>query len=197
MSSGIAFPRLNVNSFNVNATDPGNTRHVVSGSFAYRRLLGKNNCNLALDFGSITLNVLDIEAASDVVAVNFTFPNLTTLAAQSGVPTVVNNLRLWLPPASGTILDPPGISLQAVTSGSWVPFFAFPSGGGTELPSTIPDRQNVFRIDGHHSISGFAATEVSQYVYFRLFLDVDYPIGAFGVDCGSGILRPRVSYDFY
>jgi hypothetical protein len=198
MTLDIPFPTLNINSFNVGAPDPDSTRHLVSGSLAYNRLLGIEDCGLALDFGTITLTVDDIEAVSNVIAVNYAFPDFGTLIAQSGEPTQINNFKLWLPEESGTVLVPPGISLQVVTSGDWVLNFAFPSGGGEELSSTLPLFQNLFRLDGHSTLSGYAATEVTQYVYFRLFLDVDFPIGSFGLGCGgSGILRPRLTYDFY
>lgn len=199
MSSGIAFPTLNFNSFNVFEFDPGNARHVVSGSFAYDRLLGINECLTTLDFGTLTLNIGDSQIASNVVPVNFAFPDLETLAAQSGVPTVINNFKLWLPNGSGALLDNPNGRLEVVTSGEWVRGFAFPSGGGEVLPSILPTVQNIFRLDGHHSISGYKASEVSQYIYFRLFLGADFPTGTFGGNgaCGSGILRPRLTYDFY
>lgn len=197
MSSGIAFPTIALNSFDVSETDPGAARHLVSGSFAYDRLLGIDDCNTALDFGLLSLALGGSAVESNVVPVNFAFADLETLASQSGVPTVINNFKLWLP--SGSLFDNPNGRLEIVTSGSWVQNFTYPSGGGEELPSIIPVVQNIFRLDGNHSISGYKATEVSQWMYFKVFLGADFPTGTFGANgaCGSGILRPRITYDFY
>lgn len=199
MSSGIAFPTIIFNSFNVFEFDPGAARHLVSGSFAYDRLLGIDECLTTLDFGTLNLTIGDAQVSSNVIPVNFAFSDLETLAAQSGVPTTVNNFKLWLPPGSGELLDNPNARLEVVVSGEWVRGFTYPSGGGETLPTSLPGTQNIFRLDGHHSINGYKASEVSQYMYFRLFLGADFPTGTFGGNgsCGSGILRPRLTYDFY
>lgn len=197
--SGIAFPQFNFNSFDVQEVDPGAARHLVSGSFAYQRLLGIDDCLTTLDFGTLTLTVGEPEISSRVIAINFAFPDLETLSIQSGVPDVANNFRLWLPDGSGALLDNPNGRLEVVISGGWSQGAAYPSGQGLQLSGTIPARQNIFRLDGNHSISGYKAAEVSEYMYFRLFLGADFPTGTFGGNgsCGSGILRPRVTYDFY
>lgn len=197
MSAGIPFPTLSFNSFNVNESDPGTARHLVSGSFAYDRQLGIDDCATALDFGFITLSAGASSGSSEVLAVNISFPDIETLNAQSGAPSVVNNMKLYIPSGSGTVLDQPGISLQYVASGVWRQGYVFASGEGQEFARSLPDIQNLKRIDGFHSISGFNSNEVSEYIYMRLFVDDQFPIGSFGSSCGSGILRPRLVYDFY
>lgn len=197
MSAGIPFPTIAFNSFNITESDPDIARHIVSGSFAYDRRLGIDDCNTALDFGTITLTGTSLSGLSDVAVINIAFPDLETLNAQSGAPTVVNNMKLYLPSGSGTVLDEPGISLQYMTSGVWLQNYTFPSGEGQEFARSLPEIQNLLRIDGFHSISGFAASEVTEYIYMRLFINDQFPIGSFGSVCGSGLLRPRLVYDFY
>jgi hypothetical protein len=109
---------------------------------------------------------------------------------------VVYNFRFWVPLASGTAINSPHASLQFIPSGVWTPNFAFPSGAGQSIPFSLPDGPNLSRIDGGVSITGYSAAQTTQYIYLRLFLDANFPTGNFGI-CGSGLLRPVLSFDFY
>jgi len=105
-------------------------------------------------------------------------------------------MRMWIPAGSGTVLDLPGSHLQFLVSGLWVPNLSFPSGAGQQFPTTLPETANLFRADGFNGLNGYNDNNVSQFIYMRLFLDANFPIGTFGI-CGSGILRPRLTFDFY
>ena len=175
--------------------DPVGTRHLVSGAFAYDKQIGLG-CSNALVFGNLRLNLGDNTpfASSDVAVVNFSFPNFGDLQA-SGLSTI-SNMRIWLPAGSGTVLDLPGSHLQFQTSGVWAPNLTFPSGAGQPFLSTVPSQFNVRRIDGIPKITSFNDANVSEWIYIRLFLDADFPVGTYGA-CGSGMLRIRLTYDFY
>jgi len=86
--------------------------------------------------------------------------------------------------------------MEFFTSGVWVPNVSFPSGHGQEFSSILPDGFNVRQVDGRNEITSYTDSEVSEYVYMRMFVDVNFPIGTFGI-CGSGLLRPRLTFDFY
>jgi hypothetical protein len=196
MSSGVPFPEIQFSSWrNSELADPIGTRHLVSGAFAYDKLLGKG-CIGALTFNNLRLdlNSNDPFVGSDVAVINVSVPNFGELQA-SGL-TAVYNMKLWLPAGSGTILDLPGSHLEFQTSGAWVPNLSFPSGAGQEFLDTLPTQFNLQRFDGRGELISFNDENVSEFVYMRLFLDADFPLGDFGI-CGSGLLRPRLSFDFY
>lgn len=196
MSSGVPFPEIRFSSwFNSELADPVGTRHLVSGAFAYDKLIGLG-CGEALAFGNLRLNLGDNSpfASSNVAVVNFSFPNFGTLQA-SGL-TSISNMKIWLPAGSGTVLDLPGSHLQFQTSGVWAPNLTFPSGAGQPFLSATPTQFNVRRIDGSPVINSFNDANVSEWIYMRLFLDADFPIGTYGA-CGSGSFRMRLTYDFY
>lgn len=196
MSVSVPLPEIQFSSWdNTELADPVGTRHLVSGAFAYDKLLGLG-CGLAMPFNNLTLNAGANQpfVGSDVAVVNISVPNMGELQA-SGLPTVYN-MRLWIPAGSGTVIDLPGSHLEFFTSGVWVPNVDFPSGHGQEFMSTLPTQFNVRRIDGANEIVGYQDTQVSEYIYMRMFLDADFPLGTFGV-CGSGLLRPRLTFDFY
>ena len=196
MSSGILLPEIRFSSWdNSELADPVGTRHLVSGAFAYDKQIGVG-CDNAMAFGNLRLTLGNNTpfASSDVAVVNFTFPNFGDLQS-SGISTITN-FRLWLPSGSGTVLDLPGSHLQFQTSGVWTPNFTFPSGAGQQLESTVPSQFNVRRIDGIPGIDSFNDANVSEWIYMRLFLDADFPVGTYGV-CGSGTFRLRLTYDFY
>lgn len=180
---------------NSELADPVGTRHLVSGSFAYDKLLGLG-CVNAMAFNNVKLNLVnnDAFAASDVTVVNISVPNFGTLQA-SGLGAVYN-MRLWLPSGSGTAINLPGASLQFTTSGVWVPNLNFPSGFGQTFLTTLPTQFNVRRIDGRSELLSFNDQNVSEWIYMRLFLDQDFPVGTYGI-CGSGLLRLRCTFDFY
>jgi hypothetical protein len=194
--SGVPFPEIQISSWdNSEIADPAGTRHLVSGAFAYDKLLGIG-CELALTFNNLQLDAGAAQpfVGSDVAVINFCVPNFGELQA-SGLQAVYN-MKLWLPSGSGTILDLPGSHLEVVMSGVWIPNASFPSGTGAELQRSLPGAHNVFKHDGEAELTSYTDDEVSQYVYMRMFLDEQFPLGTFGV-CGSGILRPRLTFDFY
>jgi hypothetical protein len=194
--SGLLTPEIQFSSWNnKEIADPSGTRHLVSAAFAYDKLIGLG-CGLAMPFNGLRLNLSTGEpfVGSNVAVVNASFPNFVEAAA-SGLGTL-NNMRIWIPVGSGTVLDLPGSRLEFLVSGLWVPNLGFPSGAGQQFPNTLPLVANLFRADGFNGITGFDDNNVSQFIYMRLFLDVDFPIGEFGA-CGSGILRPRLTFDFF
>lgn len=196
MSSGVLFPTIQFSSWdNSELADPVGTRHQVSGAFAYDKLIGVG-CTLAMSFNNLVLNAGENEpyASSDVAVVNVSIPNFGSLQA-SGLSTVYN-FRLWVPTGSGSVIDTPGSHLEFFTSGVWVPNVDFPSGHGQTFSRTLPSQFNLRRYDGNAEITSYSDTQVSEYIYMRLFLDERFPVGTFGV-CGSGLLRPRLTYDFY
>jgi hypothetical protein len=196
MSSGVPFPDLQFSSWrNTELADPIGTRHLVSGAFAYDKLLGRG-CTNALTFNSLQLDALSNEpfVGSDVAVINVSVPNFGELQA-SGL-NAVYNMRLWIPSGSGTVTDLPGVHLEFQTSGAWVPNLNFPSGAGQEFLGTLPTQFNLRRFDGLNELLSFNDENVSEFVYMRLFLDADFPLGDFGI-CGSGLLRPRLTFDFY
>lgn len=196
MTIGVVLPTIRFASWNnAELADPAGTRHLVSGAFAFDKQIGLG-CSNALPFNNLRLNAGENEpfASSKVAVVNFCFPNFGTLQA-SGISTITN-MRLWLPAGSGTVLDLPGSHLQFQTSGVWAPNLNFPSGAGQPFLDTVPSQFNVRRIDGSPSITSFNDANVSEWIYMRLFLDADFPVGTYGA-CGSGILRIRLTYDFY
>jgi hypothetical protein len=148
-------------------------------------------------FNNLILNAGENEpfVGSDVAVVNFCVPNMGTLQA-SGLFGAVYNMRLWLPAGSGTVLDLPGNHLQFTTSSQWNPNLVFPSGAGQQFLTTLPSQFNVRRIDGQNELVSFNDANVSEFVYMRIFLDENFPLGEFGA-CGSGIFRMRLTYDFY
>jgi len=196
MSSGIILPQIRFSSWlNAELADPVGTRHLVSGAFAYDKEVGVG-CSRAMAFGNLRLNTGDNSpfVGSNVAVINFSFPNFGDLQA-SGISTI-SNMKIWLPAGSGTVLDLPGSHLQFQTSGVWVPNLNFPSGAGQEFLGTVPSQFNVRRIDGTPAIDSFNDDNVSEWIYLRMFLDTDFPVGSYGV-CGSGLLRLRLTYDFY
>ena len=196
MSSGVPFPEIQFSSWdNTELADPIGTRHLVSGAFAYDKLVGKG-CDLAMAFNGLRLNAGENEpfVGSDVAVINISVPNMGELQA-SGL-TNVSNMRLWIPAGSGSIIDTPGSHLEFFTSGVWVPNVDFPSGHGQEFLRTTPTQFNVRQIDGRAELISFNDEEVSEYVYMRMFLDDRFPLGTFGL-CGSGTLRSRLTFDFY
>ncbi|MDX1408951.1 MAG: hypothetical protein R3330_12475, partial [Saprospiraceae bacterium] len=72
----------------------------------------------------------------------------------------------------------------------------FPSGHGQEFLRELPTQFNVRQIDGQAELTSYNDTEVSEWIYIRMFVDASFPLGTYGV-CGSGTLRPRLVYDFY
>ena len=180
---------------NSEPTDPGVSRHVVSGSFAFSKQLGLG-CANSLNFSKLIFNAATSPsyASSEVAVVNFTFPNFSDLVA-SGY-TAIDNMRMWIPASSGTPLDLDGIAMEFRTSGVWVSNLSFPSGAGSQFPSSLPLLPNISRIDGNTYINGFGASNASEWIYIRVFADSSFPPGAYGA-CGSGVLRPRLTYDFY
>jgi hypothetical protein len=196
MPSTVPIPTIQFSAWNnTELANPIGTRHLVSGSFAYTKLLG-TGCSNAMTFGNLTLDLAnnDPYASSDVVVLNFCVPNFDTLVA-SGLSTV-NNFRLWLPSGSGTASTHPGVSLQYYINSSWLPNLTFPSGFGQTFSSTIPLTANVARIDGQLELLAYNDSNVSQWIYMRLFADSSLPVGTYGI-CGSGLLRPRLTFDFY
>lgn len=196
MSSGVLLPQIRFASWNNSElADPAGTRHLVSGAFAFDKVVGLG-CSNAMAFNNLRLNAAGSEpyASSNVAVVNFCFPNFGDLQA-SGIDTITN-FRLWLPNGSGTVLDLPGSHLQFQASGVWAPNLTFPSGAGQPFLGTVPSQFNVRRIDGSPSIVSFNDANVSEWIYMRLFLDAEFPVGTYGV-CGSGLLRIRLTYDFY
>lgn len=196
MVSGVPIPEVQFSSWNNSElADPVGTRHIVSGSFAYNKLLG-SGCDLALSFTNLVLRQDDNSpfVGSEVAVVNVSFPNFGELQA-SGI-SAVYNMRLYIPSSQRSVLQEDGIHLQFQTSGAWIPNFIFPSGAGQEFLDTLPSQFNLRRIDGAAEITSFNDANVSEYIYMRLFLDRNFPVGTFGV-CGSGLLRPRLVFDFY
>jgi hypothetical protein len=196
MSSGVPFPDIQFSSWrNSELADPVGTRHLVSGAFAYDKLLGRG-CENALTFNNLVLDAASNQPfiGSDVAVVNASVPNLGELQA-SGLSSVYN-MRLWLPDGSGTVIDLPGAHLEFQVINGWVPNLVFPSGAGQEFLSTLPTQFNLRRINGENEITSFNDEHVSEFIYIRLFLDADFPLGDFGV-CGSGLIRPRLTFDFY
>ena len=192
----VPVPQIQFSSWNNSEyADPAGTRHLVSGAFAYDKLLG-TGCANAMSFSNLKLNLTNNEPfiGSDIKVVNVSVPNFGTLQA-SGL-SAVYNMRLWLPAGSGTAIALTGASLQFHTSGVWVPNMSFPSGHGQTFLSTLPTQFNVRRIDGRSELLSFNDQNVSEWIYMRLFLDSDFPTGTYGV-CGSGLLRPRLTFDFY
>jgi len=196
MSSGVPFPEIQFSSWrNSEIADPIGTRHLVSGAFAYDKLIGLG-CGLALTFNNLQLDASINQpfVGSDVAVVNISVPNFPELSS-SGLSTIYN-MRLYIPAGSGTILDLPGSHLQFQTLEGWTPNLVFPSGAGQQFLSTLPTQFNVRRIDGRNELLGFNDENVSEFIYIRMFLDADFPVGDFGI-CGSGLLRPRLTFDFY
>lgn len=194
MSSGILFPEIQFSSWrNSELGDPNGTRHLVSGHFAYTKLVS-TGCDDALVFPGLILNAGENEpfAQSDVVVLNISVSNMGELNA-SGLSTVYN-MRLWIP--SGSVLDEPGSNLEFQTSPVWTPNLVFPSGGGQQFSRELPSQFNVRRINGQAELTSFNNDHVSEWIYMKMFLDADFPIGTFGV-CGSGTLRVRLTFDFY
>jgi len=192
----VPIPTIRFSSWNnAELADPVGTRHLVSGAFAYDKELGLS-CSNAMAFNNLKLSLVnnDVSVGSKVAVVNISVPNFGTLQA-SGL-SAVYNMRLWLPSGSGTAIGLPGASLQFVTSGVWVPNMSFPSGFGQAFLSTLPTQFNVRRIDGRAELVSFNDQNVSEWIYMRLFLDANFPVGTYGV-CGSGLLRPRLTFDFY
>ena len=196
MVLNIPFPVIQFSSWdNSELADPVGTRHLVSGAFAYDKLLG-TGCGLAMAFNGL---ILDANAGqpfvgSNVAVVNISVPNFGELQA-SGLEAVYN-MRIWIPAGSGSVIDLPGTHLQFETSGVWLPNLSFPSGAGQPFLRTLPTQFNVRRIDGRAELLSYNDQNVSEYIYMRIFLDADFPTGTFGI-CGSGILRPRLTFDFY
>ena len=196
MSSGVPFPQIQFSSWdNSELADPIGTRHLVSGAFAYDKLLG-TGCGLALALNNLKLNAGANQpfVGSDIAVVNVSIPNFGEL--QSSGLNAVYNMRLWIPAGSGSIIDTPGAHLEFFTSGLWVPNAGFPSGHGQEFSRVLPSQFNLRQVDGRAELTSYNDTEVSEYIYMRMFMDSQFPLGTFGV-CGSGSLRPRLSFDFY
>jgi hypothetical protein len=192
----VPIPSIQFSSWkNTELADPVGTRHLVSGAFAYDKLLGLG-CSNAMAFANLKLNLLDNSPfiGSTVAVVNLCVPNFGTLQA-SGL-SAVYNMRLWLPSGSGTVINRTGISLQFQTSGVWVPNLSFPSGFGQTFLTTLPTQLNVRRIDGRYELLSYNDQNVSEWIYMRLFVDSNFPVGTYGI-CGSGLLRPRLTFDFY
>lgn len=190
----MVIPSLRVHAFNsAEFADPGVTRHLESGSFAYIKTVG-TGCLQAMEFENLKLDLTigQSVAGSKVAVINFVAPNIGII---SGI-TAVDNFRFWLPAASGTAINSPYASLQYTVSGIWIPNPVFASGQGSVVPTTMPSNQNVYRIDGNAGFSAYNADNASQYIYLKLFLSQDFPTGTFGI-CGSGLLRMLISYDFY
>jgi len=183
-------PTVRFMQFRTDEVDPGSTRHIENGSFAYVKTLGLG-CTDSLDFGKLTLDASNFVLGSDTVAINFGFPDLFP----SGL--TAYNFRFYLPTGSGTALTT-GSYLQYAVSGIWVQNPVFASGQGSQLPSTLLESPNVFRIDGADSINSFTASQISQYIYLRLFLDASHPTGRRGICDPSGtLLRLRLTFDYF
>lgn len=192
----VPIPEIRFSSWNNSElADPVGTRHLVSGAFAYDKLLGLG-CSNAMAFNGLILSLANNDpfVGSDVAVVNVCVSNFGTLQA-SGL-SAVYNMKLWIPSSSGTAISLPGASLQFITSGVWVPNLSFPSGFGQTFLSTLPTQFNLRRIDGRAELLSLNDANVSEWVYMRLFLDINFPVGTYGI-CGSGLLRPRLTFDFY
>ena len=196
MPLNVPTPTIRFSSWNdTELADPVGTRHLVSGAFAYDKELGLG-CANAMSFNNLKLSLANNDpfVGSTVAVVNVSVPNFGTLQA-SGL-SAVYNMRLWIPSGSGTAINTTGASLQFITSGVWVPNLSFPSGFGQTFLSTLPTQFNLRRIDGRAELLSFNDANVSEWIYMRLFLDRDFPVGTYGI-CGSGLLRPRLTFDFY
>jgi hypothetical protein len=148
-------------------------------------------------FPNLVLNVGENEpfTGSDVVVLNMSVPNFGELQA-SGL-NAVYNMKLWIPTGSGSVLDDlPGVHLEFQTSGVLVPNLSLPSGAGQEFLRDLPSQFNVRRIDGQAELTSFNNDNVSEWIYMRMFVDAQLPVGTYGI-CGSGVLRPRLTFDFY
>jgi hypothetical protein len=192
----VPYPQIRFASWdNSETANPLGTRHIVSGAFAFDRVVSTGVGNaLGLSNMRLNLGAGDPYASSNVAVVNICVPNFGTLQA-SGLSTVTN-MRLWIPSGSGAILDLAGSHLQFQPSGAWLPNLTFPSGAGQPFLRTEPTQFNVRRIDGSPAITSFNDNNVSEWIYIRMFLDASFPVGSYGVG-GSGLLRPRLTYDFY
>lgn len=196
MSIGVPFPVIQFSTWdNTELADPIGTRHLVSGSFAYDKLVGIG-CGLAMSFGGLQLDAGANEpfVGSNVAVLNISVSNMGELQA-SGL-NAVYNMKLWIPAGSGSIIDTPGAHLEFFTSGLWVPNVGFPSGHGQSFLRTLPTQFNVRQNGGRAELTSYTDDETSEYVYMRMFLDADFPLGTYGI-CGSGSLRPRLTFDFY
>lgn len=194
MSIGVPFPIIQFSSWdNTELADPIGTRHLVSGAFAYDKLLGLG-CGLAMAFNGLKLDTTQPFIGSDVAIINMSVSNMGELQA-SGL-NAVYNMKLWIPAGSGSVIDTPGAHLEFFTSGQWVPNVDFPSGHGQQFLRTLPTQFNVRQNAGRAELTSYTDDETSEYVYMRIFLDERFPLGTFGI-CGSGSLRPRLTFDFY
>lgn len=196
MCSDVPFPQFQFSSWdNTELADPIGTRHLVSGAFAYNKLLGTGS-DLALTFNGLILNAGENEPfiGSDVAVINICIPNMGDL--QSSGLLAVYNMRLWIPAGSGSIIDTPGAHLEFFASGVWASNVVFPSGHGQEFLRTLPTQFNVRRIDGRNELLSYNDENVSEFIYMRMFLDERFPLGTFGAG-SSGTLRPRLTVDFY
>lgn len=196
MSSGVPFPVIQFSLWrNSELADPIGTRHLVSGAFAYDKLIGRG-CGLSMAFNNLRLDAGANQpfVGSDVAVINVSVPNMGELQA-SGLSTVYN-MKFWIPAGSGSIIDIPGSHLEFFTDGAWLPNVAFPSGTGQVFLRTLPTQFNLRRHNGQNELTSFTDEHVSEYIYMRMFLDEQFPLGTFGI-CGSGLLRPRLTFDFY
>lgn len=196
MVANVPFPIIQISSWNnAELADPVGTRHLVSGAFAYDKLVGIG-CSLSMAFNNLRLDTTLGQPfiGSDVAVINFSVSNMAELKA-SGLSTVYN-MRLWIPAGSGSVIDTPGSHLEFFTSSVWVPNIAFPSGAGQPFLRTLPTQFNVRQHAGRNELIDYTDDETSEYVYMKMFLDERFPLGTFGV-CGSGSLRPRLTFDFY
>lgn len=196
MSLGSSLPEIRFSSWdNREFADPIGTRHLVNSAFAYDKLLG-TGCENTMAFNGLRLFIGQPFVESNINVLNFSFPNFGDLQA-SGF-TTISNMKLWLPAGSGTVFTTvkTGSHFQFEARGEWIPNIGFPSGAGQEFSDTLPSQFNVRRIDGSPEITGFSDTQVSEWIYLRIFLDADFPVGTYGI-CGSGLIRMRLTYDFH
>jgi hypothetical protein len=196
MSIDVPFPVIQFSTWdNSELADPIGTRHLVSGAFAYDKLVGLG-CGLSMAFNNLQLDAVAGEpfVGSEVAVMNISVSNMGELQA-SGL-NAVYNMKLWIPAGSGSIIDTPGSHLEFFTSGLWVPNVNFPSGHGQTFLRTLPTQFNVRQHAGRAELTSYSDDETSEYIYMRMFLDADFPLGTFGI-CGSGSLRPRLTFDFY
>lgn len=165
---------------------PVGTRNLVSGAFAFNKIVGLHTDN-PLEFRNLILDFTAISGTYQSTVECLTF-------RQKNNRFNISNMRFWLP--SGTALNSSG-HLEWAASGQWVYNAHIPSGNGATLSSSLPILANVRRQDGLGYIDGSDDTHVSEFIYLVLTVPSGLPLGRYGPNNSNGALAFNMTYDWF
>ncbi len=180
--------------WDIAGVSPSGSRHLTNHA-SFKRILASGAGPASISFDALDLSRVDISTGSGVSRTCcFTFrvrkfdtPN-----------TRVSNMKVWASDMSD-FLTPHTNKLVWETSNAWVQNKTLPVSYMADkdkwMPTSLPESQNLNRMDGKYTISASGDSHVSQYVYVAFAASGTTPLGEYGGQNQANGFNIRVSYN--